>query len=307
MRQGHIQWTKMPDLPVGMFQAQAVYLRKKIYIGGGNTGNVETDSLVFEYNFKTNSWKALPPMEAIFFGLCKLEGELVAVGGKAGTEITSAVYVFDSFTKRWKNSLPPMAEARYSPSCTSTQSGIIIIGGLSSRNELLSSIEVMKSDTFQWYTACYLSRSATLSHASTMVLQDTIYLIGGYQSSTASSYCNVAHSSPVDILLNYCGLIPGSWTPIVSTPHCQSTIACIGPCLMSLGGTNKPYTPPVHRNMYGYCPMSETWVYVGELPYAFCHGTAVSLPNNEIIIMGGWIQPGKQKRTCAAYHGSVTR
>jgi len=76
---------------------------------------------------------------------------------------------------------------------------------------------------------------------------------------------------------------------------------------MALGGTNIPYNPPVHRNMYGYCPVTEAWVYVSELPYAFCHATAVSLPNNEIFIAGGWTQPGKQKRACAAYQGSVTR
>jgi len=139
MRQGHIKWTKCAELPVGMFQAQGVYLRKKIYIGGGNTGNSDTDTLIFEYDFKTNSWTALPPVESVYFGLCKLEGELVAVGGKVETEAVSTVFVFDSFTKRWKNSLPSMSVARYSPSCASCQSGVIVIGGLSSRNDLLSS------------------------------------------------------------------------------------------------------------------------------------------------------------------------
>lgn len=302
-----MKWTKCPDLPVGMFQAQGVYLRNKIYIGGGNTGDPNTDSLIFEYNVETMSWSTLPPTLSMYFGLCKLEGELVCVGGKVGTMATSSVCVFDNFTKRWKDSLPSLAIARYSPSSISTQSSIIVVGGLSAIDELLSSVEVMKSDTFQWYTAGYLSRSATLCHMSAVALYDNLYLLGGYESSTASSFSNAAHSSPIDFLLNYCGLIPHSWSPLPPTPHYQSTAACIGPCLMSLGGTTSAYSPPVSQSMYGYCPLSQTWVFVGDLPYAFCHGTAVSLPNNEIFIMGGWIQPGKYKRSCNVYHGSITR
>lgn len=307
IRQGHVKWTKLSELPVGMFQAQGVYLRNKIYIGGGDTGDPNTDSLIFEYNYKTKSWSTLPPTASTYFGLCKLEGELISVGGKIGPLATSLVYVFDSFTKRWKDSLPCLSAARYSPSCISTQSAIIVAGGLLERDELLSSVEVLKSDTFQWYTAGYLPRSATLCNATAVALHDSVYLMGGYKSSTASSFSNSAHSSPVDILLNYCGMIPRSWSPLPPTPHYQSTAACIGPCLMSLGGTSSPYSPPVHQAMYGYCPSTETWVFVGDLPYGFCHGTAVSLPNNEIFIMGGWVQQGKHKRSCNVYHGSITR
>lgn len=308
IRQGQIKWTKCPDLPVGMFQAQGVYIRNKLYIGGGDTGNSSTDSLVFEYNFKTKTWSALPPTPTTYFGLCKLEGELIIVGGKVGDIMTSSsVYVFDNFTKRWKDSLPSLGTPRYSPSCISTKSAIIVIGGLSACNELLSSIEVIKSDNFLWYTAGYLSRSATLCHATTVALHDSIYLLGGYESCTASSLSNSAHSCPVDIFLNHCGMIPHSWSPLPHTPHYQSTSASIGPCLVSLGGTSSAYSPPVHRSMYGYCPSTETWIFIGDLPYAFCHATAVSLPNNEIFVMGGWVQPGKYKRSCEVYHGSVTR
>ena len=307
IRQGHIKWTKYPDLPVGMFQAQGVYLRKKIYIGGGNTGNCSTDSVVFEYDFKTKTWSGLPPSPVTYFGLCKLEGELVIVGGKLhDVTPSSSVYVFDNFTKRWRDSLPSLNVARYSPSCISTQSAIIVVGGLSFDNEIPSCIEVIKSDTFQWYTAGYLSRSATLCHATAMTINDTLYLLGGYKSFTANSSSNFTHSSPVNIFLNYCGMIPHLWSSLPSTPHHQSTPARIGPCLLSLGGTNKAYSLPVHQSMYGYCTSSKTWIFVAHLPYAFCHATAVSLPNNEIFIMGGWVRPGKYKRTCEVYLGSVS-
>lgn len=301
-----MEWTECCEMPMGMFQAQAVFLKGRIYIGGGNTGNLITDALVIEYNPRKDTWTPLPANNSTTsFGLCKLGGELIAVGGVVGVDVISTVVVFDSLTKRWKESLPPMDVARQSPNCLSVKSAIIVCGGVSCAGELLSSIEVIKSDTFQWYTAGYLSRSAILSHSSPLVIYDSIYLLGGYKSSTANSCSNAAHSSPIDLLLSYSGVTPFSWYPMPATPHFQSTAACIGSCLVSLGGTSSPYTSPVHRSIHAFSHSSNSWIYVGDLPYAFCHGTALSLPNNEIYVMGGWVEPGRFKRSCKVYKGCV--
>lgn len=292
-------------MPVGMFQGQAVYLKGSIYVGGGNTGSSITDAIVFEYNLQKDIWTPLPPTYASNFGLCKLEGELVMVGGVISAKITSSVALFDSFTKRWKESLPPLAVERRSPSCVSLHSAMIVCGGVSSTGELLSSVEVMKSDTFQWYTAGYLPRSAMLCHSSPAVIHGSIYLLGGYKSSTANSSSNISHCSSIDLLLSYSGMTPYTWTPVPDTPHFQSTAACIGSCLLSLGGTSSAYAEPVHRSIHGFSCSANAWVYAGDLPYGFCHGMAVSLPNNDLYVMGGWVQPGKFKRSAKMYKGSI--
>lgn len=221
------------------------------------------------------------------------------------TKVTSSAVVFDTFTKRWKSSLPPLENGRHSPSCVSVQSAIIVCGGVSPDGELLSSVEVMKSDTFLWYTAGYLSRSASLCHSSPITIFDTIYLLGGYRSSTANSSSKEVHSSSIDVLLSYGGMTPFAWSAMPPSPHFQTTAAHIGSCLVSLGGTTSPYSMPVHRTIYAFSSSSNSWVYVGDLPYDFCHGTAVSLPNNEFYVMGGWVQPGKFKRSCKVFKGSV--
>ena len=286
-----------------MFQAQGVYLDNKIYIGGGNTGYSNTDSLVSEYNLKTKSWSTLAPTIATYFGLCKLDGEIICVGGKVDQEVISSVFNFDSFTKRWKRSLPSLITDRYFPSCISTESAIIVFGGLTEGGELLSSIEVMKSDSYEWFTTGYLPRSAILCHSTPVVINDSIYLLGGYKSITANSFSNSVYSCPIDVLLNTCGIIPNTWSPLPSTPHYQSTTTKIGPCLIALGGTDSAFSPPVYESIYGYSPSMEAWNFIGELPYAFCHGTAVSLPNDDIFIMGGWIEQGKHKGSHNVYHG----
>ncbi len=293
-------------MPMGMFQAQSVYLNNKIYIGGGNTGDSVTDSLVLEYDPCTDSWRPLPPTVSKYFGLGKLEGELITVGGMIGTDVIPNVLVFDSFTKRWKESLPSLSYARHSPSTCSIATSLIIFGGVSKTGDILSSIEVMKSDTFEWYTAGYLPRTATLCYASAQVIDNTIYIMGGYNSSTATSSSKATHYSVLDTFMSYNGFTPNAWGTMASTPHFQTTGISIGSCLLSLGGTSNPYTLPVHQSIYAYAPeSSKTWLYVGDLPYAFCHGSAISLPNNEVYVMGGWVEPGKFKRSQTVYKGCI--
>lgn len=306
IRQGQIKWTVCSDMPVGMFQGQAVYLKGKIYVGGGNTGDCITEALVFEYDLHKDTWTPLPPVYISSFGLCKLEGELIVVGGVIATKVSSSVAIFDGFTKRWKESLPPLSVARQSPSCISLTSAVIVCGGVAATGELLTSVEVMKSDSFQWYTAGYLPRSAMLCHSSPAVVQDSIYLLGGYKSSTASSSSSTSHSVLVDIILSYSSMTPYTWTSMPATPHFQSTAACLGSCLLSLGGTSSAYSEPVHLSIHGFSRSANSWAYVGDLPYGFCHGMAVSLPNNVLFIMGGWVQPGKFKRSTKVYKGSVS-
>lgn len=306
IRQGHLEWTECRDLPVGMFQGQAVYLKGKIYVGGGSTGDAITDALVFEYNPQKDVWAPLPPTYLTSFGLCKLEGEIVVVGGEMNSKVTGTVGVFDSFSRRWKESLPPLENARCAPSCISTFSAIIVAGGVSPAGEFLSSVEVIKSDTFQWYTAGYLPLSAILCHSSPAVISNTIYLMGGYKSSTADSSSRITHSSSADLLLSCHGMTPNTWSSIPATPHFQSTAVGFGSCLLALGGTSSAYSDSVHRSIHAFSHSANSWVYVGDLPYGFCHGIAISLPNNELYVMGGWTQPGKLKRSCKVYKASIT-
>ena len=293
-------------MPMGMFQAQAVYINNRVYVGGGSTGDSLTDSLVMEYDTLKDSWKPLPPTYCTNFGLCKMLGEVVIIGGIAGTKTISLVSVFDTFTKRWKDSLPSLEDARYSPSCASVPSAMIVCGGISPSGEVLSSIEVIKSDTFQWYIAGYLPRSATRCYTSAVVIHDRIYVMGGYNSFTASSATNTIHSTSIKTLLSYASMTPFAWDQMPSTPNLQSTACSIGSCLLSLGGTSKAYMIPVHQGMHAYSPGTKSWLYVGDLPYAVCHSTAISLPNNELFVMGGWVQPGRHKRSCKLYKGSIT-
>ena len=289
-----------------MFQAQSVVIGNKVYVGGGNTGDGETDSLVFEYSPLEDKWSYLPPAPVTLFGLGQLLGELIIVGGKVQQNVYNCVYVFDRFTRRWKDSLPPLGTARYVPTCISLSYALLVSGGLSEDNKVLSSIEMIDCDNFEWLVAGYLSRPATLGYTSAVAVQDSLYFLGGYKASTANSVTNLAHTASLANLTSPAGISPYVWKCLPATPHFQSTAASMGSCIVVVGGSSSPYMLPVHSSIYAYSQSSDSWIKIGNLPYAGCHVTMATLSSGELLVFGGWVRPGEFKRSQAVYRGIIS-
>ena len=73
----------------------------KVYVGGGDTHIVvnDDDYLIREYSPTDERWSTLPPAPVRLFGMGKLNGQLVIVGGPGGQDkILSQrkVHIFDS-------------------------------------------------------------------------------------------------------------------------------------------------------------------------------------------------------------------
>lgn len=309
LRRGRLQWTACSDLPVGMYQANGVCIDGKVYVGGGVTENDSTNCLVFVYHPREDSWDALPPSPVSLFGLGSLFGELVLVGGKnRSLKTTNKVYCYDKGPRMWKQSVPQLVNPRYSPTVVTYQSLLLACGGLvenlTKEVSVVTSVEVINAESYRWYVAGYLPRSASLSKCSSVAIRDTCYIMGGYSSSLASSATQSTHHTSLSSVFSNSSLTPYMWQSLSDTPHCQTTGATLGGCLLALGGCSKPYTVP-HRSIHAYCAGTKSWIFVGDLPYASCHCTAVSLPSGELLVIGGWVEPGKNKRATTVYRGRV--
>ena len=120
--------------------------------------NKDSDNyIIYCYDPSQDKWTTLPPLPVVWFGLGQVNGKLVVVGGvKSGSQISSEVYTYDERSRKWKQTIPPMPTARYSPGVLSLQSALIVAGGSS----YTAAVEIFKPDTSQWYrtdplpTAC---------------------------------------------------------------------------------------------------------------------------------------------------------
>ena len=293
-----------------MFQAKSVVIDGKVYVGGGLTEDSITDHIVFEYDPVLDSWSALPPLPVVLFGIGQLLGELVIIGGKCDLKVSGDVYVFDRQTYRWKQSLPSLINARYSPAVVSHQANLLVCGGLEDGGmgepTVVSSVEVLNTERFQWYVGGYLPHSASVYSSSCVVIHDTCYLVGGYRATTATSASQSTNSAALSVLLSPDVVSPYAWKPLADTPYLQTTAASLGGCLLALGGTKSAYMMPVQRSIHAYSPTTKSWIFIGNLPSASCHSTAVTLLSGELLIIGGWVKPGENKRSLDVYRGSIT-
>ena len=75
-----LQWVQCANLPVGMFNAQAVELNNRVYVGGGDTGDATTTANIYKYDFMADTWATLPS-PTIGAALTSYNSQLLLIGG----------------------------------------------------------------------------------------------------------------------------------------------------------------------------------------------------------------------------------
>ena len=115
---------------MGMETAQTVVIRDRVYYGGGFADDDDDQYRVFCYSLSEDTWNTLPDHYVKRFGLGRVRGKLVTVGGmkKSDGKVTNEVYEFDEVTQSWKQSIPPMPTARQSLAVLSHHSTLTVAG-----------------------------------------------------------------------------------------------------------------------------------------------------------------------------------
>ena len=309
-----MEWRQKENLPVEMNSHHIVRIGNNIYCGGGFTGKVSTDRLVYKYDCKNNKWSELPICPSLHFGLTQLDGKLVTVGGRDIDALTPIkdVYIFEEDSQTWKNSDIPLSEARCSPcvfSYKSQKSVLVVSGGIVSwkfdyeHPGRTNSVEVFQNS--QWHKS--ESLPFALSSMSCAVINDTCYIIGGKKQGGLPNrqVCFVSIPSLIPTDHPESSSEASTPSPIWEHRNCplfSSTAAEQGGNLLAIGGKNNSNRPSsaVHK----YLPSTSSWETIanGALPKPKFKAAAISLEGGDIIIVGGKDKPGSMDKT--VYIGS---
>ena len=132
-----------------------------------------------------------PPL--IFFGLSQINGKLMAVGGRnkrneAANEVPR--------TRRWKQTIPPMPTARWSPVILSLQSALVVAGGMVQHKNHTELVEFFKPDRSQWYRSSELPMDHSDVTLQLVAIDDKCYTLGG-------EHLNQIFVASVDNLIRY--------------------------------------------------------------------------------------------------------
>ena len=309
--QSKLQWKRCVNMPVKVYNAQAVAIGDKVYVGGGENKDHFDRNIVLEYNTVKGKWTCLPEHYVSSFCLCQFQRELFTVGGAAGGSASNKVYRYSTADRKWVESLKPMPTKRAYTAVLTTASAIIVCGGIAEILEngqpaTLATVEVYSSTTSQWHTADPLPQPCAIMSSTT--INGSGYILGPgsgvNREPLRATFC-VDMATLIDraTSLTRHRLTTSTWKTLPDTPLAASTAATLSGGLLAAGGihSNKQTQSTVHV----FVPFTNSWVKLpfGNLPVARYFATTVQLSSNQMMVMGGVNSVYKATSTC--YIGSV--
>ena len=288
-----LKWTGCPDLPGGMEHPQAVLLNNKVYVGGGDTASDELAYTICSFDLLCDDWRKIH-CPARLSALTIYQSQIVLVGGvkkHPKPEVTNELWLLDD-QETWSQLQPPMPTARLAASAVGIDVYLIVAGGWGS-GELLDVVELFNNN--QW--SCLAPLPKPCADMKMLCYNDIFYLCGGRGQgksvfSTSLSAVTTRLSSSAQTI----------WETLPDVPYPASCIAILQSTLVAIGGG---YLPQITASLHIYCPQSEQWVKMAtELPEAIRMTCSISLPTDEIIIIGGF---GNNGRSRHVYKGTVKK
>ena len=281
-----LKWRRGKDLPFGTYgYPKVVIFKEKVYIGGGH-------SSVMVYDPKQGSYDTLPPYTYyMFFSTAVVNNQLVLVGGMdiQTKKVINQLGVWNEQSKRWTHSLPPMSTACRLPSvATHNNRWLVVMGGHGDKTHL-SRVEILDTDSRQWYHAASLPQP--LSDSLPAIIGNMCYLLGGYTEGFAVS--KKVFSVCLDDLISQAISQPASasapptpspWQSLPVTPLGHSTALAFNGALLAIGGERYPERSTA---IYHYQPSSMNWIEAGELPTERLYCNCTVLPSGDLYVAGG--------------------
>ena len=281
-------------MPVSVFNAQAVVLKNKAYIGGGSLYPGPSSRLLV-YDFTKNSWDTLEtPTDQ--YALATFHSQLVLVGGKyPDTEVaTNQLWVLDE-QDHWTQPFPPMKTERYRASAVSVGDHLIVAGGCSGGvigggvigggvigggviGDAVALDVVEVYDGHQWKQLRSLPRA--LWRLKSAVLGGNWYLAG-----ETKQVCKVYYTSLESLIATSQKAGQTSvWKNLPDAPLQWSTLAVFRNQLITLG-PGRNYNSAVHA--YN----TDSWVHVGDLPVA-CYFPCAPVPTGDMLLVVAGTESG---------------
>ena len=256
----------------------------------------ENEYTVCCYDPSQDKWTTLPPLSVRWFGLGELGSKLVAVGGrkKLDNRATNEVHSYNDRTKKWKQTIPPMPTARWSPGVLSLQSATLVVaGGRCTQSSYTDAMEVFSTETSQWYRTDPLPTPC--SSVSIIDIGSTCYILGGYKYLSRLNQALYAYigdlfqnAVPANRQTTHSGSsgTQSAWKMLPKVPSNQPTSAALAGNILALGGKGTS-SGGNKKEMYMYLPSNNSWIYFNDLPTPL-FGTAVAiLSSTEILVIGG--------------------
>ena len=276
-----LKWRECRELPVAMYNAQAVWLGDKLYVGGGETSKSErNDARLYIYTPTTDAWSEIDT-PVYQFALITYHSQLVLVGGREyvgkgrDEPATNKLWTLTGHDQ-WRETLPPMTTKRHSASAVE----FVVAGGENDKERSIDIVEVYNGH--HWTKVQCLPEPWYFMKST--VLNGHWYLMGGGWGPEEEVYY-----ASLDSLVASCQPsekpLPSVWKRLPDVPHERSSTAVFGNRLIAVGGGGYPSSPS--SSIHAYSPHTQSWLHVGDMPVGLWSTCTAVLPTGELMVIGG--------------------
>ena len=280
-----LKWkrTRDPDMPFGMSgKVQSIQVQGTLYVGGGIAEDGDNDYVVMAYIVSAGKWATLPPYSTYLFAMTAVDNHLLLVGGTGRDNVRSKVLgVWSEDSKKWTHPYPDMTTSRYSCSAVVYRKYLLVFGGVGAGGKDLSSVEVMNTDSKQWYTG----RPTPIAWSSmkTAIIGSMCYFMGG---SIEDKYSNNVYSVFLPALVSQLDSAQ-TWRELPHLPVTSAAPLSFSGSLLAVGGWDKD-GKAVNAELHLYHRGAGQWVKVADMPTPRYLCTCIMVTDNKLFIAGGW-------------------
>ena len=287
-----LKWRDGPPTPFETYGHSVAVSGDMVYCCESLSG-----TKVLMFNSGTKQWRVLPECPKEYFSIAVVNGQLTAIGGGHSVRATNTLLSLsqdkpDISQQKWLKQLPPMTYCRNNPAVATTNTSLIVAGGwgMGARK---TEVEVMDTQTLQWSTVASLPLS--LSEATATICGHRLYLGGGFSYGEATK--SVLECEVKDLLqpqpssqASRIGLSrrPQVWREVAPLPVTLSSLVTFQGHLLAVGGRGSGFTSEVRE----YDAATNSWNVISQMRVKQCRSLAVVLPNNTLMVCGGYISRG---------------
>ena len=243
-------------------------------------------------------WSRMPECPCEAFTLAVVNGLLTAVGGEQSDKPTNTLLslTWEGSKRKWSEHFPPMPTKRCLTAVVCSGRSLVVAGGTGDDYTRLSTVEVMDTESLQWFTASNLPHPLTRTSAT--IYGENLYMLGGFDQSghetksvfTCSLSALLQSSRPQLLgarLKRSLSLAqePRVWQKTVDTPVYQSTYTTLCGHLLAVGGCDSDYKPTsaIHK----YDPVKNSWTVISHVAIPRSRILVAVLPGDKLMVVGG--------------------
>ena len=259
------------------------------------------------YDSNKDQWSLLPELPYFYFSLVAVHDrkQLLAIGGTINNngvyEVSNKVFLWDEINWKWTTPYPNMPTARFSCSCISYGSTVVVAGGMTYWKPLkmTRTVEVLQIKEHSLFSKSHWIVVEQLPHvvfdAIPLIVDDKLYLAVGHDSKGPST-CNIITASLPELLQSSNKDTSSNqvWHKLPDMPYSSFSINHYQGRLITFSAVYKVQQrdedKPVSQSVpliHVYNPDTITWNCVGKIPHEYLLGRSVHIRDNKILFIGG--------------------